>query len=102
MIYLIIKCYWILLLFVAIGSFSLFLSGLYFIFKKSRPIPMLSESYANLLNIAGEDLMATQLDLARAYIETGKQEVAKKMLDGIKAKGNLLEQQEAERLLGLI
>jgi FimV-like protein len=49
--------------------------------------------------IAGEDLLATQLDLARAYIETGRKQLAQKMLKYIMQQGSHSQQQEAERLL---
>lgn len=49
--------------------------------------------------IAGEDKIATQLDLARAYIETGKVKSAKQILQAVLAQGNKVEQQEAQYLL---
>lgn len=52
--------------------------------------------------IAGEDKLATQLDLARAYIETGKTQLAKKILLFVLEKGALPQQQEAKRLLGIL
>src|SRR5688572_29003856 len=38
--------------------------------------------------ISGEDVMATQLDLARAYIEMGKKSLAKQILQHVTQHGN--------------
>ncbi|HEX4045672.1 MAG TPA: FimV/HubP family polar landmark protein [Gammaproteobacteria bacterium] len=51
--------------------------------------------------ISGEDKVATQLDLARAYIETGKQQLAKKILEIVVKQGNAMQQSEAQELLDL-
>ncbi|GEM_PF-2513579 len=52
--------------------------------------------------IAGNDVLATQLDLARAYIEADKKPLAKKILGHVLQKGNQIQQQEAKTLLNLI
>jgi FimV-like protein len=52
--------------------------------------------------IAGDDVIATQLDLARAYIETGRKQLAKKILIYVLTQGTVNQQQEAQRLLGFI
>ena len=49
-----------------------------------------------------EDQIATQLDLARAYIEIGDKESAKDILDQVMAKGNADQRQQAEELSGQI
>ncbi|HEX2548599.1 MAG TPA: FimV/HubP family polar landmark protein [Gammaproteobacteria bacterium] len=49
--------------------------------------------------IAGEDVMATQLDLARAYIELGKINLAKQILQHVIKNGTESEKQAAEQLL---
>ncbi|OGT45188.1 MAG: hypothetical protein A3E83_07890 [Gammaproteobacteria bacterium RIFCSPHIGHO2_12_FULL_41_20] len=56
-------------------------------------------SSKDITAIAGEDKIATQLDLARAYIEAGREQLAKKMLRHVVEKGSPGQQQEAERLL---
>lgn len=61
--------------------------------------PKLSMVNKDLKGIAGEDLMSTQLDLARAYIEMDEKKIAKTILDHVKQKGNLNQQKEAERLI---
>lgn len=49
--------------------------------------------------IAGEDMISTQLDLARAYIEIGKKQLAKKILDHAIKQGNLSQRQQAHQLM---
>lgn len=49
--------------------------------------------------IAGEDMITTQLDLARAYIEIGKKQLARKILDHASKQGNLSQRQAALQLL---
>jgi FimV-like protein len=49
--------------------------------------------------IAGENIMATQLDLARAYIEIGKKTLAKKILNHVVKNGNTEDQKYAKQLL---
>lgn len=52
--------------------------------------------------IAGEDVLATQLDLARAYIETGRKQLAKKILEYVVQQGSDAQRSEARILLGYI
>ncbi|MBV8802271.1 MAG: hypothetical protein JO131_04785, partial [Gammaproteobacteria bacterium] len=49
--------------------------------------------------IAGDDMMVTQLDLARAYIELGKKKLAKQILDHVIKHGNPSQQQSARQLM---
>ena len=49
--------------------------------------------------IAGNDLISTQLDLARAYIEMNKQILAKPILDEVVKQGNPTQRREAEILM---
>src|SRR5260221_14687912 len=49
--------------------------------------------------IAGDDVLTTQLDLARAYIEIGKKKLAKKILDHVVQHGNLSQKQVAQHLM---
>lgn len=48
--------------------------------------------------IAGDDVIATQLDLARAYIETGKKQMAQALLRVVIERGSASQRQEAEAL----
>jgi len=68
--------------------------------KKSQPIksPHIITS-RDIRAIAGDDMIATQLDLARAYMEIGKKQLARKILDHTIKQGNITQQQEAKKLL---
>jgi FimV-like protein len=104
----------------AIGAVSLLLFsvGLYFIVRLTgkkpetliqmvqaphKPAPidkiLLPDTASDVSTISGEDPMATQLDLARAYIETGKKQFAKIILAAVIKEGNNTYQEEAKRLL---
>jgi FimV-like protein len=120
MIYLIIKSYLIIFFLVIAGVMSIFIGGLYLIFKFLKPrkkkkrmlrpvtvsSPKIKNSGIHVITsndinaIAGDDVLATQLDLARAYIETGKAQLAKKILEYVVAKGTASQKQEARHLLG--
>ncbi|SRR5579883_971314 len=105
---------------VAIGLGSICVIALYLIFKKpsasrrhkfntrkkmaetkSTHSPLTITSH-DITAIAGDDVMATQLDLARAYIETGRKLLAKKILEHVIEQGSYAQQNEAKNLLGLI
>lgn len=49
--------------------------------------------------IAGEDEIVTQLDMARAYIEMGRKNLAEQLLRHVTQNGNLTQRQEAKQLL---
>ena len=115
MIYLIIKSY--LILFQSLLAQFCVISALYLIFKPRkkprRPLVLPPKAYAkknkrnaiyitsqDINAIAGEDVFATQLDLARAYIETGKAQLAKRILEYVIEKGSAQQRQEARNLLG--
>ena len=119
MITFIIKSYLITMLIVLAGSVILFITGLTFIFKsnqknKKAVVKIVAKEKAekgsmqkplvitssDISAIAGEDTIATQLDLARAYIETGKTQLAKKILSHALQKGSAIQRQEAQALLG--
>jgi len=51
--------------------------------------------------ISGEDVLATQLDLARAYLETDKKALAKTILDAVMKEGNSAQREEAQLLIAL-
>lgn len=52
--------------------------------------------------IAGDNVMATQLDLARAYVEMGKKILAKKILQHVVEHGDIIQQQEANELISAL
>lgn len=117
MILTIIKCYLAILLSVGLGAVFILAFGLYFIFRKreiaipqspstenvksspaikSQPLIITSQ---DISAIAGDDIIATQLDLARAYIESDKKPLAKKILEHVAKFGKLAQQREAQNLL---
>lgn len=64
--------------------------------------PLLTITSTDINAIAGEDALSTQLDLARAYIETGRKQLAKKILLYVAEQGNDLQQEEAKQLLSFV
>ena len=66
---------------------------------KQHPGVKLVVTSSDISAIAGDDVIATQLDLARAYIETGRYILAKKILDHARDHGNKIQQKEAYLLL---
>src|SRR5690606_34880802 len=100
----------------AAGLVGFFVYGLYKVIKpiKTRKRKAQNEATVNpnvvkfvvtssdISAIAGDDVMATQLDLARAYVETGRYALAKKILDHVREHGNHVQQQEADHLLNTI
>lgn len=108
MILSILKSYFSVLLCIGMGSIVIFMTGLYFIFRKTIAIATrekpIAESEANqpfqhLSAIAGDDIITTQLDLARAYLETGRKQLAKEILEYVMQQGNNKQQQEAQQLM---
>ena len=127
MIALIIKSYFTIILSVGIAALTVFIVGLIFILrsfkfssqKPVRPQHVMAEmakpidkmavkpnvtiiTSKDISAIAGDDILATQLDLARAYIEAGKKSLAKKILESVVKQGTAIQQEEANSLLGLI
>lgn len=104
MIALFIKCYLNILVTIGISSICAFFLGLYFIFKftASRKKIAINTVPEDFSAIAGDDVVVTQLDLARAYIETDKKLLAKQMLESVIAQGNAIQKNEAQRLLNII
>jgi FimV-like protein len=49
--------------------------------------------------IAGDDVMATQLDLARAYLEMNKKSLAKKILTHVEQNGTQEQRRTATQLM---
>lgn len=106
MMELIVKSYFSILFAVCASCLSILLLGIYLILRKNvREVrrnfakiePAVDE---DIHAIAGDDLFSTQLDLARAFIESGKDQFAKKILESIVADGNLEQQEQAKLLLG--
>lgn len=99
MIALIIKSYALIFLSVGTGCLALFFAGLYWLV---RTVPPSLENDNDISSIAGDDVISTQLDLARAYIETNNKHIAKKILKLVMNQGSKAQKEEARTLLGLI
>jgi FimV-like protein len=76
-----------------------FLLGCYWIIHRAG---RQAEVGPDLSSIAGEDVVSTQLDLARAYIETKNATAAKTILKAILAQGNTTQKKAARTLLDLV
>ncbi len=77
--------------------FALFLLIILLINPKKQPEPII-----DIKAIAGDDEVVTQLDLARAYIELGKQKLAEKILKNVIQQGNHDQKQTAQELLSTL
>ena len=62
----------------------------------------IAELIQTINQVAGEDKITTQLDLARAYMEVGKIQLAKNILQQIIQQGSESQQQEATYLLNFL
>ena len=77
------------------------------ILKTARQYRMAAEAnrlihateHSDMHAVAGEDVVAAQLDLARAYIEMGNKPQAASLLAKLNGQGSDRQQQEARRLL---
>lgn len=89
---------------------SLFICGTYLIFRmqtrinispqiQSEKILKSHEPITDYSAISGHDIEETQLDLARAYLEASKPDLAKRILQRLLANPNLKCQREAKLLL---
>lgn len=118
MIYLILQSYLTIILSITLGAIGFFSLGVYFIIKKpklKKSVPLKQQAteplevvedknvaMSHLEAIAGEDVLATQLDLARAYLETGRTQLARTILESVILQGSSQHQQEAQQLLSSI
>ena len=88
-----------LLMIVGGFAFLLFLLGVYFILRAYRTAQTEAAIQAEMQPIAGDDVVATQLDLARAYLETGSAAMAKTILKVVVKQGSQAQREEAKQLL---
>lgn len=116
MITLILKNYFAIILSIAITAISLIVVGSYCLIRRFFSTPTkisvktdvkkqaqsIAEITDNFTAIAGDDLIATQLDLARAYIETDKRDLAKSILKTVTKQGNQAQKDEAQELLSYL
>jgi len=98
----IINSYLAILLPVSISCLLLLLVGVYCIFKKNEPASKSTQALEDIFAIAGDDLITTQLDLARAFIESNNAQSAKEILKQIIKQGSPIQKQEAKQLLLLL
>jgi FimV-like protein len=66
--------------------------------QKKSPV-LKKENPQDINAIAGDDVMSTQLDLAKAYIEMDRKKMAKKMLQKVEKQGSSTQQRQARQLL---
>lgn len=85
----------------SVGGLALvcFMSGLIYIMRFFRESDAREALTQEMSAIAGDDVMATQLDLARAYLETGSDKLAKTILKTVAKAGSPAQRLEAKRLL---
>ena len=122
LITIIFKSFSSILLAIGVAAFVVFMLGAYLIVKLAsgkksfqpariasgpkiyrRPEKVVVPDTLNDVSaISGEDPVATQLDLAKAYIESGKSQLARIILAAVIKNGNAVNQEEAQRLLGSI
>jgi FimV-like protein len=57
-------------------------------------------SSKDIETISGDNVLTTQLDLARAYLETERKNLAKSILNNVLQHGSEEQRQEAQRMLG--
>lgn len=105
MISFILKSYTSTLISVGLASVVLFSLGLYFIFmyfggNNQSEVPALIND--DLSPIAGDDVFSTQLDLARAYLETNNKHLAQPILHLVVEQGSKTQAAEAKLLLSMI
>lgn len=93
---------WPLLLMVGLLALTTLCYGIYLIFKLNKCPKVSTTNAEEVTGIAGEDVISTQLDLARAYIETGNKQLAKNLLTEVAIQGSTAQKNEARNLLGLI
>jgi FimV-like protein len=114
MLALFIKSYYTLILTITISSVTLFSLLTYCLLRRffqqrnfvdSTKLIAETEIVSepeDLTSIAGDDLIATQLDLARAYIETNQKQQAVLILQMIMMQGTNDQQEEAKELMNFM
>ena len=107
MIDIILTSYRTLIFSISAAALILFLMGSWLILRatwQEEPAESveLPPEAKDLTAIAGDDVFATQLDLARAYIETGSGKLARAILQRVLKQGGKADQQEAQRLLSTL
>src|SRR5688572_26017329 len=117
MLALFIKSYYAIILSILIACASVFSLGVYCLSRRfwfrmrneaatqltvQHAEELLVEQPQDLTAIAGDDLVSTQLDLARAYIETNQKQQALMILEMIIMQGSVTQQEEAKELMNFL
>ena len=89
-----VKAYPSITILVATGIITATLLMINEIITRKSAAPVIS-----VTDIAGDDVVSSQLDLAQAYIEMGNISLAKPLLETVMSKGNQLQQITARKLL---
>lgn len=96
MISLIINSYLNILLPILLIAAVIVTAGIYYIIKKTNK----AEKYAaDMTAIAGDDVLTTELDLAKAFIETNRPKAARSILKKVAKRGSAAQKVEAKQLL---
>lgn len=96
MISLIIHSYFNIILAVGLVAASALILGIFFIIRKAK---CQARTQQDMTAIAGDNIFTTQLDLAKAFIETNNSKSAKKILKTVKRHGSTAQKAEAKHLL---
>lgn len=91
-----LKNYFAPILMISITALCVFSVGAYCIIRRFF---FHASQNTTLFAIAGGDLMSTQLDLARAYIEINQKQLALEILNEVSLQGSASQKQEAKQLL---
>jgi len=117
MLILFLKSYYSIILTIFVSGFAIFTLGTYcllrrFWIRSNHPIVIqrniIQKEIASfdlpqdVSAIAGDNVIATQLDLARAYIETNQKHQAMIILDMIVQQGSITQQEEAKELMNFL
>lgn len=102
MVYFILKSYFVIVLSITISAIVALAVGLYIIIRNNLATQSMKYDLPDIAAIAGDDIIATQLDLARAYIETNQFPLARNVLAEVVRQGTMAQQEEAKQLLNMI
>lgn len=102
MLSMIFESYYSVFISVAIGAILALMFGMYYIIRGLRHGAPSIRLDNDITPIAGDDVMATQLDLARAYIELNNVDSARAILKLVLDQGTHYQKASAKALLGLI
>jgi len=89
--------YLLITVIITLVALSCLFSTLFKLQKKKRKL-----LEQDIQAIAGDNVITTQLDLARAYIEMNQQDLARDLLNQIIKKGDILQQSEARQLVATL